>query len=266
MATVSVLVLRAPGTNCDEEACYALERAGARPTRVHVNTLSESPAMLRDHQMLLIPGGFCYGDDVAAGKILANILRIRLAEELRRFCGAGKLVMGICNGFQVLIKSGFLPGWDDRAGGDQPATLAGNDSGKFEDRWIHMTADPGPCVFLQGIERLELPIAHGEGKFVCRDAAVLKRLQSNAQVVLRYAPDPPQRSNGDAALPYPTNPNGSVANIAGICDPTGRVFGLMPHPERFVDYTQHPQWTRRSNRDDGHGLALFRNAVRFLSH
>jgi phosphoribosylformylglycinamidine synthase len=272
MATVNVLVLRAPGTNCDMEACHAFELAGARPTRVHVNALLESAAVLTDYQILVVPGGFSYGDDVAAGKILANQLRIGLADHLRRFRDSGKLILGICNGFQVLIKSGVLPGWDDSNGDVQPATLANNDSGKFEDRWIHMVAEPEQCVFLQGIERLDLPIAHGEGKFVCRDAAVLERLQSNGQVVLRYAAtessDQSQISNLKSQippLPYPINPNGSQANIAGICDMTGRVFGLMPHPERHVDFTQHPQWTRRPRGKEGDGLAVFRNAIRYFT-
>src|SRR5437870_331024 len=276
MATVNALVLRAPGTNCDLEACYAFELAGAKPTRVHVNVLLESPATLNDYQIMVIPGGFSYGDDVAAGKILANQLRLRLTDHLRRFRDSAKLTIGICNGFQVLIKAGLLPGWDAGAAELQPATLANNDSGKFEDRWIHMVAEPGRCVFLQGVHSLDLPIAHGEGKFVCRDATVLEQLQSNGQIVLQYA-DPqstvrnpqsairnPQSHVRDAVLPYPINPNGSAANIAGICDTTGRVFGLMPHPERHVENIQHPQWTRRPCVGDGDGLALFRNAVRFF--
>jgi phosphoribosylformylglycinamidine synthase len=278
MGTVNVLVLRAPGTNCDMEACHAFELAGGRPTRVHVNALLDSPATLTDYQILVVPGGFSYGDDVAAGKILANQLRIGLADHLRQFRDSvgGKLIIGICNGFQVLIKSGLLPGWNDSDpdGDVQPATLANNDSGKFEDRWIHLAAEPGRCVFLQGIERLDLPIAHGEGKFVCRDASVLERLQANGQVVLRYAEPAPPSTQYPAlstqhsvlsTLPYPLNPNGSQANIAGICDVTGRVFGLMPHPERHVDFTQHPQWTRRPRAEEGDGLAVFRNAVRYFS-
>jgi len=271
MATVNVLVLRAPGTNCDMEACHAFDLAGARPARVHVNALLESPAMLTEYQIMVVPGGFSYGDDVAAGKILANQLRIGFADHLRRFRDSDKLIIGICNGFQVLIKSGLLPGWDDSNGDVQPATLANNDSGKFEDRWIHMVAEPGRCVFLQGIERIDLPIAHGEGKFVCRDEPVLERLSSNGQIVLRYAasdsasgPPPSALRPPPSPLPYPINPNGSQANIAGICDVTGRVFGLMPHPERHVDFTQHPQWTRRPRGTDGDGLAVFRNAVQFF--
>jgi phosphoribosylformylglycinamidine synthase len=278
MAKVNVLVLRAPGANCDEEACYAFERVGARARRAHVNELLNSPRVLADYQVLVIPGGFTYGDDVAAGKILANRLRLGLGNGLREFRDSGKLILGICNGFQVLIKSGLLPGWDDATEAEQPATLANNDCGRFEDRWIHLAAEPGRCPVLQGITHMELPIAHGEGKFVCRDRSVLQRLQSNGHVVLRYAEPapasgPPPRRAGTQKpstlnpqpLPYPVNPNGSQANIAGICDPTGRVFGLMPHPERHVDPTQHPQWTRRRGAAQGDGLAVFRNAVRFFA-
>jgi phosphoribosylformylglycinamidine synthase len=227
--------------------------------------------MLSDYQVLVVPGGFSYGDDVAAGKILANQLRIGLADGLLGFRDRGKLILGICNGFQVLIKSGLLPGWDDARNADQPATLANNDSGRFTDRWIHLAAEPGKCVFLQGIERMDLPIAHGEGKFVSRDQSVLDRLQSGGQIVLRYA-RPPATGDQQSAIsdrqPIPSynshNPNGSQADVAGICDPTGRVFGLMPHPERHVDPVQHPQWTRRRRNDEGDGLAVFRNAVRFF--
>jgi phosphoribosylformylglycinamidine synthase len=272
MATVNALVLRAPGTNCDLEACYALELARAKPTRVHVNALLESPATLDEYQILLIPGGFSYGDDVAAGKVFANQLRLRLGDHLRRFRDSGKLTLGICNGFQVLVKAGLLPGWNDSGSDSQDTTLANNDSGKFEDRWIHMLARPGRCVLLQGIERLDLPIAHGEGKFVCRDASVFERLNSSGQIVLTYTErqssiHSPQSANRDPQirLPYPVNPNGSQANVAGICDPTGRILGLMPHPERHVESTQHPQWTRRTRNVEADGLALFRNAVRYLS-
>jgi phosphoribosylformylglycinamidine synthase len=267
---------------------------------VHVNALIESPGMLRDYQILLVPGGFSYGDDVAAGKILAAQFCQHLGEPLRAFRDAGKLIFGVCNGFQVLAKAGLLPGLggdgrengsstldtsaldpspstlDPLAGQRQQITLAYNDSGRFECRWIHLRAEPGRCVFLQGVERLDLPIAHGEGKFVCRDDTILTRLASGRQLVLRYAipgAAEPDSCGGTAeppgattpALPYPVNPNGSQANVAGICDPTGRVFGLMPHPERFVDAVQHPHWTRRRAQGEGDGLALFRNAVHFFA-
>ena len=240
MATIKALVLRAAGTNCDRETAFALQQAGFTTSREHVFRLMEDPSKLDDAQFLVIPGGFSYGDDIASGKILANQMLHRLSEPLNRFVQAGKLVLGICNGFQVMLKSGLLP-WGnvspDQAHLD--ATLAWNDVGRFQDRWIHLRADSDKCVFVPKGEVLALPIAHGEGKFIARDASVLERLRTDDQVALRYVDE-----NG-APGPYPINPNGSNDDIAGICDATGRVMGLMPHPERFIDITQHPQWTRR---------------------
>jgi len=240
MATPRALVLRAAGTNCDRETEFALQQAGFEAERVHVFRLMESPAKLADWQFLVIPGGFSYGDDVAAGKILANQMLHHLADALNEFVAAGKLVLGICNGFQVLIKSGLLP-WARVSPGalQRDATLAWNDSGLFEDRWVHLRADSEPCVFLPPGEVIALPIAHGEGKFVPADEAVLKRLNDAGQVAVRYVD-----AAGQAGQPYPINPNGSIDDVAGICDPSGRVMGLMPHPERFTDVTHHPRWTR----------------------
>ena len=258
MATPKALVLRAAGTNCDRETQYALEQAGFQAARVHVFRLMEDPAPLSDAQFLVIPGGFSYGDDVAAGKILANQMLHRLAGPLNEFLAAGKLVLGICNGFQVMIKSGLLPwGQVDPAGAHRDATLAWNDCGKFEDRWVHLRADSDKCVFLPKGEIVALPIAHGEGKFVPSEPAVADRLRENDQVALRYV-DAAGRPGG-----FPVNPNGSVDDIAAICDPTGRAMGLMPHPERFVEITQHPQWTRGGvQRADGR--LFFQRAFDYL--
>jgi phosphoribosylformylglycinamidine synthase subunit PurQ / glutaminase len=250
-----VLILRAPGANCDGEAQFAFEQAGALAERVHVNRLRENPALLHQYQLLAIPGGFAYGDDVAAGKILANELRSFLGDTLQRFRDEGKLILGICNGFQVILKAGMLVPADAEG---VPATLAHNDSGKFEDRWIRMKAFPGRCPFVEGYDTLEAPIAHGEGKFVCRDEATLDRLDKSGQVVLRYVDARGQPGK------YPINPNGSERDIAGICDASGRVFGLMPHPERHTLPTQHPQWTRRGLAAEADGLRMFRNAVRYF--
>lgn len=255
MAQPRVLVLRAPGTNCDRETAYAFEQAGAVPVSLHVAALLDQPDQVDDCQIFCLPGGFSYGDDVAAGRVLANQLRLRLADTLHRFRDQGKLVLGICNGFQVLIKSGLLFDIDDPA--QQPATLTWNDSGRFEDRWVHLTATPSDCVFLRGVERLYLPIAHAEGKFVARDFDTLGHLDSAGQLVLRYSDE---HGNSDGGLAYPANPNGSMAAVAGVADASGRVFGLMPHPERFIDPTQHPRWTREP-RETGDGLQLFHNAV-----
>jgi phosphoribosylformylglycinamidine synthase I len=253
MATPRVLILRAPGANCDAETQFAFEKAGATAERVHVNRLRESPSRLMDYQILAIPGGFTYGDDVAAGKILANQLSHFLGDALRRFRDEERLILGICNGFQVLLKAGLLILPDE----DGPlATLAFNDSGKFEDRWVTLHATPGRCPFLAGIDHLYLPVAHGEGRFLCRTEWELKGLFQAGQVVLRYAN--PKGGSAD----YPLNPNGSQGDVAGLCDATGRVLGLMPHPERHVLPTQHPRWTRQGLAEEGDGLALFRNAVR----
>jgi phosphoribosylformylglycinamidine synthase I len=254
MLAPRVLVLRAPGTNCDHETARAFERAGGIARRVHVRALAERPATADDCQILCLPGGFSYGDDIASGRILALELRTRLADVLVRFRDRGGLVLGICNGFQVLLQTGLL--LVDAAGGRQ-ATLAHNTSGRFIDRWVRLRCEPGPCVFLEGLGELELPVAHAEGRFVPRSADDLAALAAAGQLPLRYAPD----TGGDS-----TNPNGSAADVAGACDPSGRVFGLMPHPERFIDATQHPAWHGRLDPDaPGTGLAVFVNAVRAVS-
>jgi len=258
MATVRVLILRAPGSNCDAEAQFAFEQVGAVAERIHINRLRETPSLLQRYQILVIPGGFTYGDDVAAGKILANQLVHFLGNALRKFRDSERLILGICNGFQALLKSGMIVPPDE----DGPvATLAHNTSGKFEDRWIHLAVAPGKCPFLTGIDRLHVPIAHGEGRLVCRLDWQLQGLLQAGQAVLRYV-DPAAPLG---ASPYPANPNGSQGDIAGLCDPTGRVLGLMPHPERHVLPTQHPRWTRVGLKGEGEGLALFRNAVRFFA-
>jgi len=254
-----VLILRAPGTNCDQETAFAFQTAGGRPDVVHLNRLLEQPQLAANYQILAIPGGFSYGDDISAGRIFGNQIRHHLRDCLQEFKAAGKLIIGICNGLQILVKSGVL--LPDRA--DEPiATLTLNESGKFEDRWIHLRVASDKCVFLRGIERMYLPIAHAEGKFVARDEATLKQLDAAGQLVLRYANA--TETQDSACIPYPANPNGAQLNVAGLCDETGRVFGLMPHPERHIDPTQHPRWTREHH-DRGDGLAVFENAVSFFS-
>ena len=250
MAKPRAMVLRAAGTNCDKESQHALELAGFSAERVHLFRVMERPGLLDEVQLLMIPGGFSYGDDVAAGKIFANQILHHLAEALNKFVADGKLILGVCNGFQVLLKSGLLPwGRADAAAANQDATLAWNDCGSFVDRWVPLRAEDSKCIFLPPGERLMLPIAHGEGKFVTRDQAALEKIRSGGQVAVRY--------DGD-------NPNGSIDDIAGICDPTGRIFALMPHPERFVDVTQHPTWTR-GGVDRADGLSVFRRAAEYLA-
>ncbi len=273
-----VLVLRAPGANCDVETAFAFEQAGGVAERVHVNRVLENPKLLDEYQVLCVPGGFSYGDDLGAGRILAVQIQTHLQGALQNFVARGKLVLGICNGFQVLLKSGLLLPPDDAG---PVATLTWNASGKFQDRWIRLRCEKSPCVFFAGIESLYLPIAHAEGQFVTRDEATLERLAVARQLPLRYAPrdapgtglpsaearSPKSEASvvASARLPFPDNPNGSQADVAGVCDTTGRVCGLMPHPERHIDPTQHPHWTRlKELPPEGDGLAVFRNAVRYF--
>jgi phosphoribosylformylglycinamidine synthase I len=251
MAKVRTLILRAPGTNCDFETKVALEKAGAEVDSALVTELFKREKRLADYQIMVVPGGFTYGDDISAGKILANELRLRLGEDIRRFVDDGRLILGICNGFQVLVKAGVLPG----PAGAQPLTLTSNDSGRFECRWVYLQVnEQSPCVFTRGIKSLYIPVAHGEGKVVTEPGA-LERLQ----IVLQYADE-----MGNTQAGYPHNPNGSVQGIAGICDDTGRILALMPHPERFIRWTQHPRWTRETPRQCGDGLQIFLNAVAWI--
>ena len=250
-----VIILRAPGSNCDEESAFAFEQAGAVAERIHLNRWLESPKLANDFQILCLPGGFSYGDDLGSGRIFANQLRHHLADTLASFRDAGKLILGICNGFQILIKSGLLDS-DDTAG--PGATLTWNASGRFIDRWVHLQVAGDRCAFLKSVDRMYLPIAHAEGQFVGRDETTLDRLEHNGQLVLRYC-----ESNGGTTQPF--NPNGAARNVAGMCDASGRVLGLMPHPERFIDRTHHPQWTRMPAFSEGDGLQLFRNAVQYFS-
>lgn len=251
-----VLILHATGTNRDREAAWAVEAAGGRPTILHVNELRRRPARLHDFAMLILPGGFSYGDALGAGRLLAMDLRWLFQEDLARFIEDGKPVLGICNGFQALVKSGWLPG--PPAAGVQ-ASLARNASNRFECRWVWLEPDPAsPCVFTCGLEeRIYCPVAHGEGRFIPRDGPVLEHLQSHHLVALRYAP----AAGGPAD--YPDNPNGSVADIAGICNEQGNVLGLMPHPEDHIVPWQHPRWTR--GEQGSLGLALFVQGVRYAA-
>ena len=253
MAKVKTIVLRAPGTNCDGETVFAFEQAGSAVELTHINELVRRERKLADYQILVVPGGFTYGDDISGGKILANELRLKLDEDIRGFIDKGGLILGICNGLQVLVKAGILPRSSD--GKPQRLTLSGNDSNRFECRWVYLRTDPdSPCVFTRGIEAMYLPVAHGEGK-VTADAGTLK----NLNVVLRYADE-----MGNVKAGYPYNPNGSMGNIAGICDSSGRIFALMPHPERFIRWTQHPRWTREKPKERGDGFSVFLNAVNWV--
>ena len=250
-----VLILHAPGTNRDREAAMACALAGGQPEIVHLNQLLSGERNLLDYQFLVLPGGFSYGDALGAGTLLALDLRQRLHEPLQRFVESGRPVLGICNGFQALVKAGLLPGWVVRADG-RPATLTANRSAHFECRWVHLRPEPaGACIFTRGLrDLLYVPVAHGEGNFVVRDPATLSELHARGQVALTYVD-----AEGKPAS-YPDNPNGSAGNVAGICNAAGNVFGLMPHPEDHILPYQHPRWTR--GEAGGLALGLFVNGVR----
>ena len=257
--TVHTLIIRTAGTNCDEETRFAFEQASSEVILLHINRVIENPTVLDRAQILALPGGFSYGDDIAAGRIHANELRTKLGDRLEQFVDDGKLVIGICNGFQILAKTGLLPG-PFAPDAEQTVTLTHNNSNQFEDRWVHLRADSDKSPFVRKGQTLYLPVAHGEGKFVARDRRTLDDLKGNGQVVLRYVD-----SDGNTGAGYPANPNGSADDIAGICDVTGRVLGLMPHPERHILPTQHPRWTREGPADVGDGLQMFRNAVDYFA-
>jgi len=252
---VRTLILLAPGTNCDAETEFAFQKAGARTFPVHIGELIRGEKRLSDYHIMVIPGGFTYGDDISAGKVLANELRLKLGGDMEEFVRRGGLVLGICNGFQVLVKAGILP---DLSRGEPGLTLSVNDSGRFECRWVYLLVNrKSPCVFTAGMERLYLPVAHGEGKVIAAPR-LLSDLSARQEIVLRYTDE-----DGNAGAGYPYNPNGSVANIAGICDASGRIFALMPHPERHIQGTQHPRWTGEGAKKGGDGLQIFINAVQW---
>lgn len=261
MKNPRVLILKAAGINCDQETAFAFESAGGDCEFVHVNELVSQKKSLGGYQILAISGGFTYGDDIAAGKILANELKSKLFEGLKKFIRDGKLIIGICNGFQVLVKAGLLPGSEDFS---QEVTLANNDCGLFKDKWVHLKnsnakAQNSKCVWTRNLpEVIYLPIAHGEGKFIPKNEEVLQRLRDNGQIVFQYCDEAGRL--GD----YPVNPNGSLDSIAGICDVSGRVFGLMPHPERHLTSLQHPRWTREGLKKHGDGFSIFLNAINYF--
>ncbi|MDM8541559.1 phosphoribosylformylglycinamidine synthase I [Desulfococcaceae bacterium HSG9] len=266
---VNALVLTGFGLNCDNETAYALNLAGADVQRVHINTLIKGEVHLKDFQLLVFGGGFSWGDDHGAGVIQAVRLKTNLGRRILKFIADGNLVLGICNGFQTLVNLGLLPGLD----GDyqtRSVALTFNDCGNFRNDWVSLTVNQeSPCVFTHNIQTLELPVRHGEGKLTA-DEQVIKRLINNRQVVMRYAGADGEPANGC----FPSNPNGSLYDVAGICDPTGRIFGLMPHPEAFNHFTNHPNWTRlkekhkrqgrQINTEETLGVRLLKNGVDYI--
>jgi phosphoribosylformylglycinamidine synthase I len=263
------LVLTGFGLNCDEETAHALAVAGAKVERVHLNSLIARQKSLREFQIFVVGGGFSWGDDHGAGVIMSMRIKHRLRDEILELVARGGLVLGICNGFQVLVNLGLLPLFESPELHREVA-LIWNDCGGFRDQWVHLAVNPeSPCVFTTGMKAIELPIRHGEGKFYA-ESPVLNRLQAQNQVFLRYA----MPTGIPAGGAFPFNPNGSLDDIAGICDPTGRIAGLMPHPEAYNHVSNHPDWTHhkailgRSGESlpaEGKGIQLFRNAVRYFS-
>jgi phosphoribosylformylglycinamidine synthase len=269
MSAVNALVLTGFGLNCDWETKHALERAGASVEKVHLNSLIAGDVKLDRFQIFIVGGGFSWGDDHGAGVIMATRMKYRLGDEILAFIDRGGVIVGICNGFQVLVNLGVLPGFEPGKLNREVA-LINNDCGSFRDQWVGLTVNPAsPCVLSQGVTSLDLPVRHGEGKFYAAPE-IIRRLVAQNQVFLRYA-GPDGAAAGGA---FPFNPNGSVEDIAGICDPTGRVVGLMPHPEAFNHCTNHPDWSIRKERgrrrgetleEEGQGIRFFRNAVRYFA-
>lgn len=262
-AAVRALIITGVGLNCEQETAAAFEAAGAAAELVHLNDLLRGERRLEEFQILALIGGFSFGDHLGSGTVLANRLKFRLGAELAEFVRAGKLIIGICNGFQTLTRLGLAPALDGRYFEPQAALMA-NDSGVFRDDWVTLKANAdSPCVFTRGVDLIRLPVRHGEGKFVAEDAA-LARLEAENLAALRYC-----AADGSAAHGFPDNPNGSLHDIAGVCDPTGRIFGLMPHPEAYLSPWNAPDWQMKQLAGTlpewGEGRIIFDNAVQFAA-
>ncbi len=269
---VRALVLTGFGINCEEEFAAAYRLVGAEATIVHLNEVLHGRVSIHDFDILNFPGGFSFGDDLGSGVVLANKLRYRqiaadgrtLLDDIRQFIAAGKFVLGICNGFQVLVKLGLLP----NLGGDvlPEVTLTHNASGRYEDRWVKLRVNAlSNTPFLTGIDTLEVPVRHGEGRLVIPDLATQQRIVAAGLNCLTYAD-----FDGDHTDVYPYNPNGAALNCAGLTDTTGQVFGLMPHPEAFLSAYNHPDWARRRRlqpaaSEEGEGLQIFKNIVEHIA-
>lgn len=254
--TPKAIVLRTAGTNCEHETARALTLSGAEAEILHSDRVMEDPSRLTEASILVFAGGFSYGDDLSAGRVWGHELRTGLREHLGRHVAGGGLVLGVCNGFQVLVESGLFE--PDKAPEERSIALYANASNHYECRWVELETADSVCPWLEAGERMPCPVAHAEGRFVVRDAETLERLRADRQIAFTYVvpEDGPE---------YPANPNGSVAHIAGISDPTGRVLGLMPHPERNLDPWNHPWWSRLGQRNEGEGLAFYRRMVEVAS-
>ncbi|GFO63454.1 phosphoribosylformylglycinamidine synthase subunit PurQ [Geomonas paludis] len=270
MTKAKALVITGNGTNCETEAAHACKLGGFDEARIaHIAELLTGEVTLDDYHFLNLTGGFLDGDDLGSAKAQANRLRYaavegkeeRLVDQITRFIADGKLILGVCNGFQLLVKMGMLPA----LGGNylnQTATLTYNECGRFQDRWCYLKVDAAsPSLYTRGIEGgVYLPVRHGEGKFLVDDAKTLEAIETKHLSCLKYS----DKNYTAASMEFPENPNGSVNAIAGICDETGRIMGLMPHPEAFVHRTQHPRWTREELPEEGEGLIFFKNAAKYV--
>lgn len=257
---VRVLVLTGLGLNCEEETAHGFRCCGAQVDLVHIADMLETPGRLSRYRIIAMIGGFSFGDHIAAGVVYANRLRYRMFDDLLRFVGDGGLMLGICNGFQTMTKLGLLPGLDGRYG-DQSATLTANDRLGYRDAWVTVKADPeSPCVWTRGIGRMDLPARHGEGKFLVRDEGLMQRLRDEHLIAFRYVDE-----MGEPTQAWPANPNGSPDAVAGVCDSTGRLFGLMPHPDAYLYGFSHPGWGRKkiegTLESRGEGMKIFQNGV-----
>jgi len=271
MKTTKAIVLAGNGTNCEMEMAHGCRLGGFDQVDiVHISELIYGEKRLRDYHFLNLPGGFLDGDDLGAAKAHANRIRHaalkdtgeKLLDHVLQFIEKGGLILGVCNGFQLMVKLGLLPGFaqDYTA---QRVTLTFNDSGRFEDRWVNLSINgKSPCIFTKGMGNSYLPVRHGEGRFVAESADVLEKLHRQSQIVMCYTRDDYGVPTGD----YPFNPNGSIDGIAGICDESGRLLGMMPHPEGYLHYTNHPRWTREHLPEEGMGITIFRNAADYVRH
>jgi phosphoribosylformylglycinamidine synthase len=261
------IVISGNGTNCEREAAEACRLGGFDTDIVHISRILSGEVNLESYHFLNLTGGFLDGDDLGAAMVQANRLKYavvagegeKVSDHISRFISAGKPILGVCNGFQLMVKMGLLPGLDGKQ--DRSVTLTFNDSGRFEDRWVTLLVDEAsPCIFTKNLQHVPLPVRHGEGKFIARDDGILDRLRNERLLTVRYM-DPADRQS---TMNYPENPNGSVEAVAGICSPSGLLFGLMPHPEAYLHRINHPRWTREELPEEGTGVAFFRNAYEYV--
>jgi len=272
MKQTRAIVITGNGTNCEMEAAHACRLGGFDDVVIaHIAEILSGEIRLDEFHFLNLTGGFLDGDDLGSAKAQANRLKHaavngtgeKLVEQFTRFIASGKLILGVCNGFQLMVKMGMLPGFDGEYL-HQTVTLTHNDCGRFQDRWTYLQVDSAsPCVFTVGLDKgIYLPVRHGEGKFLCDSDTTLARIEDGHLAVLRYS----DAEYAEATMEFPANPNGSINAVAALCDPTGRLMGLMPHPEAFVHYTQHPRWTREDLPEEGDGLILYKNAAEYVRH